>query len=114
MQGAPSNAAIRPPFTIEVDAVQQFPLKLLRAALVSVAAGVVEKRQSVRSIASDELLVCSVENTRCPVSAAVIAVDIVSRSRISPTSITSGSCRSAALRAAAYECILSNLSLCHL
>ena len=31
---------------LEADAVQQFPLKLLRAALVSVAAGVVEKRQS--------------------------------------------------------------------
>ena len=39
--------------------------------------------------------VCRVANTRCPVSAAVSAVDIVSRSRISPTRITSGSSRSA-------------------
>ena len=39
--------------------------------------------------------VCSVENTRCPVSAASRAVSMVSKSRISPTRMTSGSCRSA-------------------
>ena len=43
--------------------------------------------------------VCSVPNTRWPVSAAVMAELIVARSRISPTSITSGSCRSARRRA---------------
>ena len=42
--------------------------------------------------------VWSVANTRWPVSAAVSAVEIVSRSLISPTRITSGSWRSAALR----------------
>ena len=36
-----------------------------------------------------------VPNTRCPVSAACIAVSNVSRSRISPTRITSGSSRTA-------------------
>ena len=41
------------------------------------------------------LLVCSVPNTTWPVSAAVMAASIVSRSRISPTRITSGSCRKA-------------------
>src|SRR6059036_799677 len=45
-------------------------------------------------------LVCSVANARCPVSAIVSAAAMVSRSRISPTSTTSGSCRSAYLRAA--------------
>ena len=35
--------------------------------------------------------VCSVEMSRCPVSAALIAVSIVSASRISPIMITSGS-----------------------
>ena len=40
--------------------------------------------------------VCSVPKTRWPVSAAVSAIAIVSRSRISPTRITSGSWRSAA------------------
>ena len=43
----------------------------------------------------------SVANTRWPVSAAVSAVEIVSRSRISPTRITSGSWRSAARSASA-------------
>ena len=45
--------------------------------------------------------VCSVAKTRWPVSAAVSAVEIVSRSRISPTRITSGSWRSAARSASA-------------
>ena len=47
-------------------------------------------------------MVCSVENTRWPVSAAVSAISIVSRSRISPTRITFGAWRSAA-RSAARE-----------
>ena len=42
--------------------------------------------------------VCRVAKTRWPVSAAVSAVEIVSRSRISPTRITSGSWRRAAFR----------------
>ena len=46
-------------------------------------------------------MVCSVESTRWPVSAAVSAISMVSRSRISPTRITFGACRSAALSAAA-------------
>ena len=37
--------------------------------------------------------VWSVESTRCPVSDAWIAISAVSRSRISPISTTSGSCR---------------------
>ena len=37
--------------------------------------------------------VCSVDSTRWPVSAAWIAISAVSRSRISPTMITSGSAR---------------------
>jgi hypothetical protein len=40
--------------------------------------------------------VCNVPKTRCPVSAAVIASEIVSKSRISPTMITSGSAERAA------------------
>ncbi|OPZ25756.1 MAG: hypothetical protein BWZ01_02375 [Deltaproteobacteria bacterium ADurb.BinA179] len=39
-----------------------------------------------------ESLVCRVENTRWPVRAAWMAISAVSRSRISPTRITSGSC----------------------
>ena len=40
------------------------------------------------------LLVCTVESTRCPVEAASSAAWPVCPSRISPTTITSGSCRS--------------------
>ena len=55
----------------------------------------------MRSIVPGALCVCSVPKTRWPVSAAVSAVEIVSRSRISPRRITSGSCRSAARSASA-------------
>ena len=55
----------------------------------------------MRSMVCGVSCVCSVANTRWPVSAAVIAVEIVSRSRISPTRITSGSWRSAAFSASA-------------
>ncbi|MNG04818.1 hypothetical protein D3C84_879780 [compost metagenome] len=40
---------------------------------------------------SAALLVCRVDSTRCPVWAALMAISAVSRSRISPTMITSGS-----------------------
>ena len=46
-----------------------------------------------RVTAPNESLVCSVENTRWPVSAAWIAISAVSLSRISPTMMTSGSWR---------------------
>ncbi len=46
-----------------------------------------------RAIVLGQSLVCSVENTRCPVSAARTEICAVSRSRVSPTRITSGSCR---------------------
>ena len=38
-------------------------------------------------------LVCSVESTRWPVSAALTAISAVSKSRISPTRMMFGSCR---------------------
>ena len=47
----------------------------------------------MRSIDWAELLVWRVEKTRWPVSAAVMTVWIVAQSRISPTMMTSGSCR---------------------
>ena len=53
----------------------------------------------IRSMVLAAELVCSVPNTRWPVSAADIARRMVSRSRISPTRITSGSSRSALRRA---------------
>ena len=53
---------------------------------------------TIRSTVWAVSCVWSVANTRWPVSAAVSAVEIVSRSLISPTRITSGSWRSAAFR----------------
>ena len=49
-----------------------------------------------RAAASGAPLACSVVSTRCPVSAASIAIWAVSTSRISPTMITSGSARTIA------------------
>ena len=49
-----------------------------------------------RSIVLTALVVCSVPSTKCPVSAAVIAMEMVSASRNSPTRMTSGSSRIAA------------------
>ena len=46
-----------------------------------------------RVIADGASLVCSVLKTMCPVSDAWTAISAVSRSRISPTRILSGSCR---------------------
>ena len=46
-------------------------------------------------------LVCSVESTRWPVSAALTPISAVSKSRISPTMMTSGSWRRKARSAAA-------------
>ena len=50
----------------------------------------------IRSTVDAAVVVCSVPNTRWPVSAVSIAIATVSRSRISPTSTMSGSSRSAA------------------
>ena len=58
-----------------------------------------------RSTVFAALLVCRVPKTRCPVDAASIARLIVSRSRISPTRIISGSSLSAPLKAAAKDLV---------
>ena len=59
----------------------------------------------IRSIVLAALEVCSVPNTKWPVSAAVMARRIVSRSRISPTKIQSGSSRRAERSAAANDSV---------
>ena len=68
----------------------------------------------MRSTVEGAVVVCSVPKTRCPVSAVSIAMAIVSRSRISPTSTTSGSSRSAARSARLKEPVcVSDLALVH-
>ncbi len=54
------------------------------------------KKSTMRLTVSVASMVCSVERTRCPVSAAASAAATVSMSRISPMRITSGSSRMAA------------------
>src|SRR5881397_279703 len=59
-------------------------------------------------------VVCSVENTRCPVSAAFSAVSSVSISRISPIRITSGACRSTWRKAALNDSVSFPTSRCEM
>src|SRR5579862_4658493 len=59
------------------------------------------KASTILSTVRAAPVVCRVEKTRWPVSAAVMAISIVSRSRISPTRMTSGSWRKARRRPSA-------------
>ena len=65
----------------------------------------------IRVIAPGASLVCSVENTRCPVSDAWMPIWAVSVSRISPTRITLGACRSidriTRAKSRPMECLIS-------
>ena len=63
------------------------------------------KTSMTRSMVCARSCVCRVAKTRWPVSAAVSATEMVSRSRISPTRMTSGSCRSTCLSAAPKLCV---------
>ncbi len=56
---------------------------------------------TMRVMVDGASLVCSVESTRWPVSAALMAIEPVSRSRISPTMMMFGSWRRNAFSAAA-------------
>ena len=64
----------------------------------------------IRPIDSAASIVCSVERTRWPDSAACIAVCAVSASRSSPIRITSGSWRSARRSASLNEAVSSPTS----
>ena len=66
----------------------------------------------IRSTVCAAELVWSVVSTRWPVSAAASVVDIVARSRFSPTMITSGSCRSALRSASANDGVSVPTSRC--
>ena len=60
---------------------------------------------TMRLTASYVEFVCSVANTRCPVSAMVSAASMVSRSRISPMRMMSGSWRSTYLSAVGNDAV---------
>ena len=65
---------------------------------------------SSRATAPAALLVCSVVSSRWPVSAACTAMSAVSRSRISPTMMTSGSWRRIERRTRAKSSSISGLT----
>ena len=96
-----SWAAIRPPvafFSSVCDTTACSDSDNMERTIDFSAAG---KTSITLSIVLAAEVVCSVPNTRCPVSAAVNARRMVSRSRISPTSTISGSSRSADRNASA-------------
>src|SRR5881392_342338 len=72
------------------------------------------KNEITRLIVWVASVVWSVENTRCPVSAALSAVSSVSISRISPIRITSGACRSTWRSAALNESVSFPTSRCEM
>src|SRR5213595_861265 len=72
------------------------------------------KNEITRLIVCVASVVCSVENTRCPVSAAFSAVSSVSISRISPIRITSGACRSTWRKAALNDSVSFPTSRCEM
>src|SRR5213594_2476110 len=91
-----SCAATRPPPSLVLHSVWAMTARIdseIIARIISFSAA--GNTSTMRSMVFAAELVCSVPNTRCPVSAPVSASRIVSRSRISPTRITSGSSRSA-------------------
>ena len=80
--------------TIRVD---RPPMNALNAEIQRGLVAVCREAAERRDVAA--VVVCSVARTRCPVSAVSSAIDTVSRSLISPMRTTSGSSRSAYLRA---------------
>ncbi len=71
------------PFTVEVNKYSSKPIS------------------NKRVMPPAALLVCKVDNTKCPVKADCTAIRAVSKSRISPIMMTSGSCLTIDRKAAA-------------
>ena len=70
------------------------------------------KTTTAAALVDETSVVCSVDRTRWPVSPAARAIRIVSGSRISPTTITSGACRSADRSAAGKSGASPPISIC--
>ena len=101
-----SCAATRPPPSLVLHSVWAMIARIdseIIARIISFSAA--GKTSTMRSMVFAAELVCSVPNTRCPVSAPVSARRIVSRSRISPTKMMSGSSRSALRKALANDSV---------
>ena len=90
-----SHARTRPPSMPGSSLWQTIPRRLSAtlARICVCCEGGKTSRMRLRVLAAS--LVCMVPITKCPVSAALTAISIVSRSRISPITMMSGSSRSA-------------------
>ena len=89
-----SQTGVRPvPSDFSISFIETMALSTSPSCERSCCCWLAGQLSMIRSMDWPALLVCSVEKTRWPVSAAVTAVWIVCHSRISPTMITSGSCR---------------------
>ena len=96
-----SSAAHRPLLSTRLKRVcATTSLRLVDNALRICPCSSCGNTSMIRSTVLAALVVCNVAKTKCPVSAASIASRIVSRSRISPTRMMSGSSRRAPLKAA--------------
>ena len=101
-----SSAAMRPPARFLQQRLRDHRLdRLGRTSMRICSCCAAGKTSMMRSTVFGALEVCSVPNTRWPVSAAVSASEMVSRSRISPTRMTSGSSRSAPRSAAVNDSV---------
>ena len=91
-----SSAGTRPPSTVGTSRWHTIPRSVPASVSRTCFCWCGGKKSITRLTVSVASCVCSVDSTRCPVSAACSAARTVSVSRISPIRITSGSCRSAA------------------
>ena len=88
-----SYAATRPPPILGIRACDRTAMMALASWVRIWVCWLDGKTSMIRLTVPWAPVVCNVPNTMWPVSAAVMAASIVSRSRNSPTRITSGSIR---------------------
>ena len=96
-----SIAATRPPPTLGMSCWATTARSVSPSTLRMPSCSLAGNTLMMRSTVLAALFVCRVPNTIVPFSAAARAIEIVSRSRISPTRMRSGSSRPAAFSASA-------------
>ena len=88
-----STAGTRPPWIEGMRRSETMPFSVAPSMSRTCCCWCGGKKSMIRLIVSVASMVCSVEKTRLPISAAVSAAETVSKSRISPMRMTSGSWR---------------------
>ena len=108
-----SNTATRPGLSMRgISNCEITACNTVESWMRTISCWLVGKAFVIRSIVLAAPVVCSVPKTKWPVSAAVMAASIVSKSRISPTRIMSGSWRSARRSASAKFGTSTPISRC--